>query len=186
VADALALGDRSYCWRFRVPPGLVEWDDLFLGRVALDPARLGGDFIVARQGAGHSYQLAVVADDAAMGVTQVIRGNDLVPSTPRQIMLYRQAGWPEPQFGHISLAVDAEGRRLAKRDDALKLATLRENHVDQRAFIGALVHSCGWTKSAAAMSPQDAIGLYNPQSLSRDPWVIEREWVDGLLGSGRA
>ena len=164
VADALALGDRPFSWRFRVPPGLVEWDDLFLGRVALEPAQLGGDFIVARQGAGYSYQLAVVADDAAMGVNQVIRGNDLVPSTPRQILLYRQAGWPEPQFGHVSLAVEADGRRLAKRDGSLKLATLRETDVDQRAFIGALVHSCGWTRCATAMSPHEAIGLYNPRT----------------------
>ena len=63
---------------------------------------------------------------AAMGVNQVIRGNDLVPSTPRQILLYRQAGWPEPAFGHVSLAVESDGRRLAKRDGSLKLATLRE------------------------------------------------------------
>ncbi len=184
VADALALGEGPYCWRFRVPPGLVEWDDLILGRVALEPAQLGGDFIVARQGAGYSYQLAVVADDAAMGVSQVIRGNDLVPSTPRQILLYRQAGWPEPQFGHVSLAVDGDGRRLAKRDNSLKLATLRAKHVDQRAFIGALVNSCGWTKGPTAMSPHDAIGLYDPRTLSVDSWVIEREWVDRVsLGS---
>ena len=98
---------------------------------------------------------------AAMGVNQVIRGNDLVPSTPRQILLYRQAGWPEPQFGHVSLAVEADGRRLAKRDGSLKLATLRENGVDPRTFIGALVHSCGWTQEVTPMVPGDAIGLFD-------------------------
>ena len=74
----------------------VAWDDLFLGRMSLDPSRLGGDFLVGRNGLGPSYQLAVVVDDALMGVNQVIRGDDLVPSTPRQILLYRALGRPEP------------------------------------------------------------------------------------------
>ena len=106
VADALTLGDRPFAWRFRVPPGPVAWNDLFLGRVELDPSRLGGDFIVARHGVGHSYQLAVVADDRAMGVNQVIRGADLVPSTPRQILLYRRLGWA---------ASDLRPRRAGRR-----------------------------------------------------------------------
>jgi glutamyl-tRNA synthetase len=177
AADAAALTDRPFSWRFRVSPGMVEWDDLFLGRVAKDPARSGGDFIVARNLFGHSYQLAVVADDAAMGVNQVIRGDDLVPSTPRQILIYRQAGWTEPRFGHVSLAVDSEGRRLAKRDGSLKLAALRENGVDPRAFIGALVHSCGWTNVAKPMCPREAIGLFDPITLDRAPWVVKREWL---------
>jgi glutamyl-tRNA synthetase len=185
VADADELLGQSFAWRLRVPLGLVEWDDLFLGRVTLDPSELGGDFIVARQGAGYSYQLAVVADDAAMGVTQVIRGTDLVPSTPRQILLYRHAGCPQPRFGHVSLALEPDGRRLAKRDRSLKLATLRETEVDPRMLIGALVHSCGWTQAATAMSPRDATGLYNPHTLSRDPWIIEREWLNGLSRASR-
>src|SRR5262249_47030980 len=78
VADTPALGDRPFAWRFRVPPGPVAWDDLVLGRVEIDPSRMGGDFVVARSPAGVSYQLAVVHDDATMGVTQVIRGDDLV------------------------------------------------------------------------------------------------------------
>src|SRR5262249_34212508 len=88
VADAARLAGRPFAWRFRVPPGPVGWDDLFRGPQAGDPSVFGGDFLVAREGLGPSYQLAVVADDAAMGVTQVVRGLDLVPSTPRQILLY--------------------------------------------------------------------------------------------------
>jgi glutamyl-tRNA synthetase len=163
-----------------VPSGAVEWDDLFLGRASGDPARLGGDFIIARSDGSYSYQLAVVADDAAMGVNQVIRGNDLVPSTPRQILLYRQLGLPEPSFGHVPLAIDEGGRRLAKRDGSLKLATLREDGVDPRMFIGALVHSCGWTQATRAMSPRDAIELFQAKALSLDPWIVERDWLLGL------
>jgi glutamyl-tRNA synthetase len=175
VADAVALSDRPFAWRFRVPPGLVEWDDLCLGRVALDPARLGGDFIVARNQAGHAYQLAVIADDSAMGVNQVIRGNDLVPSTPRQILLYRQAGWSVPQFGHVSLAVETDGRRLSKRDGSIKLATLRESGVHPRLLIGTLVHSCGWTHEVIPMMPGDAICMFDLRSLSPEPWVVSRD-----------
>jgi glutamyl-tRNA synthetase len=184
VADAAALEDGPFAWRFRVPPGLVAWDDLCLGRVELDPARLGGDFIVARNHAGHSYQLAVVADDSAMGVNQVIRGDDLVSSTPRQILLYRQAGWSIPQFGHVSLAVEIDGRRLAKRDGSLKLATLREKGIDPRLLIGALVHSCGWTQEAIPMLPGGAIGMFDRMSHSPEPWVVRRDWLTGLAGRG--
>ena len=112
-----------------------------------------------------------------MGVSQVIRGNDLVPSTPRQILLYRQAGWLEPEFGHVSLAVDSDGRRLAKRDGSLKLATLREEGVDPRMLIGALVRSCGWTQELAPMAPVDAIEMFDARSLAKEPWVVSREWL---------
>ncbi len=105
AADAAALGDRPFAWRFRVAKGSVAWDDLFLGSVELDPSQVGGDFLVGRHTLGPSYQLAVVTDDAMMGVSQVIRGLDLVPSTPRQILLYRALGWREPRFGHVPLAV---------------------------------------------------------------------------------
>jgi glutamyl-tRNA synthetase len=181
VADAGALSGRSFAWRFRVPGGSIGWDDLFLGPVELDPSRLGGDFIVAREHAGHSYQLAVVADDAAMGVSQVIRGNDLLPSTPRQILLYRRLGWPEPRFGHVPMAVTPDGRRLAKRDGSLKLATLRAAGVDPARLIASLIHSCGWSQSAEQLAPTNAIERYRPESLTAEPWVVTPEWIDGLL-----
>ena len=180
VSDAHGLGDCPFAWRFRVLSGPVEWNDLFLGRVVLDPSRVGGDFVVARKNADYSYQLAVVADDAAMRVNQIIRGTDLVPSTPRQILLYRQAGWPEPVFGHVSLAVEADGRRLAKRDSSLKLATLREAGVDARLLIGALVQSCGWTAAMTPMVPREAIGLFNPRSIPKEAWVVTREWLEEI------
>ncbi len=180
AASAIALGDRPFAWRFRVPDGPVGWDDLVLGKVELEPARTGGDFVVARQGAGHSYQLAVVADDDAMGVNQVIRGDDLVASTPRQILLYRQLGRPEPRFGHVSLAVTPDGRRLAKRDGALKLASLRDRGVDPRRLVGALIHSCGWSREIVPMVPRDAIDRFDPLVLPAAPWVVTSEWLEGL------
>jgi len=180
AASAIALGDRPFAWRFRVPGGPVGWDDLFLGRVELEPSRAGGDFVVARHTAGHSYQLAVVADDDAMAVSQVIRGADLVPSTPRQILLYRRLGRPEPRFGHVPLAVMRGGHRLAKRDGSLKLAFLREAGVDPRRLVGALIHSCGWSRQIIPMAPRDAIDRFDPSLLPADPWVVTGEWLKRL------
>jgi glutamyl-tRNA synthetase len=191
AADASTLREqnRPFAWRFRVPDGLVAWDDLCLGPTRLDPSRFGGDFIVARDGssagggAGYSYQLAVVADDNAMGVNQVIRGDDLVPSTPRQILLFHRLGRPVPTFGHVPLAIDADGRRLAKRDDSLKLSTLRTSGVDPRRLIGSLVHSCGWSESNEPMTSTQAVDHCDPIKLSGSPWVVTPEYLAWLTSN---
>ena len=176
--DAKVMGRRPFAWRFRVAPGPVDWDDLFLGRRELDPARLGGDFVVGRNGMGPSYQLAVVVDDALMGVTRVVRGADLVPSTPRQILLYRALGWTPPSFGHVPLVVGPDGRRLAKRDGSIKLSTLREQGVDPGRLIDALARSCGWASTPPPSRPTDWIDRYDPDLLPADPWVMNpAEWL---------
>jgi glutamyl-tRNA synthetase len=180
AADARGLGDRPFAWRFRVPPGLVAWADLFQGPVDVDPSGMGGDFIVARHTIGPSYQLAVVVDDAAMAITQVIRGADLVTSTPRQILLYEALGWPLPRFGHVPLALDPDGRRLAKRENALKLATLREAGADPKTLVGSLIHSCGWSDSVERSTPRDWIRRVELSALSPDPWVVTPVWLDAL------
>jgi glutamyl-tRNA synthetase len=180
VADAAALGDRPFAWRFRVACGAVAWDDSFLGRRELDPSLAGGDFIVARNTVGPSYQLAVVADDHAMDVTTVIRGSDLVPSTPRQILLFRRLGWPVPRYAHVPLAVTSEGRRLAKRDGSIKLATLRAAGVDPRALVGGLIHSCGLSASILPSAPRDWIERFDLAAMPPRPWVVGAEWLDWL------
>ncbi len=176
VRDADKLGDRPFAWRFRVGPGPVAWDDLILGPMALDPSRLGGDFVVARSNVGASYQLAVVHDDAAMGVTEVVRGDDLVPSTPRQVLLYRALGRPLPRFGHVPLAVERNGRRLAKRDGSLKLATLRAAGVDPRRLRLRIAQSCGLT--------DDSLAGFRLSGLGREPWRVDAEALAGLGDCG--
>lgn len=170
--DAQALGDRPFAWRFRVPPGPVAWPDRFLGEVRLDPARMGGDFVVARAGVGPSYQLAVVHDDAAMGVTEVTRGDDLVPSTPRQILLYRALGHEPPSFAHVPLAVGPDGRRLAKRDESLKLATLRAAGLDPARLVGWLARACGWADRIEPAPPAAWLGRFGLAAVPRTPWVV--------------
>ena len=114
-------------WRLRVPDGeRLLFADGRLGPQEAVAGRDFGDFPVWRKDGCPSYQLACVVDDAEMGITEVVRGEDLVRSTFRQILLYRALGWPVPGFYHCPLMTDAAGIRLAKRHDALSLRSLRE------------------------------------------------------------
>jgi glutamyl/glutaminyl-tRNA synthetase len=114
-------------WRFRVPDGeAVEFTDLHLGPQLLTAGRDFGDFIVWRRDNVPAYQLAVVVDDAAMQITEVVRGADLLKSTVRQILLSRALGLPIPAYYHCDLIRDESGVRLAKRHDALSIRHLRE------------------------------------------------------------
>jgi glutamyl/glutaminyl-tRNA synthetase len=114
-------------WRFRVPDGeAITFEDGCQGAQRFVAGQDFGDFVVWRADGVASYQLAAVVDDAAMEITEVVRGADLLLSTARQILLYRAMQWPVPQFYHCHLMKDAEGRRLAKRHDALSLRKLRE------------------------------------------------------------
>ncbi len=131
------LGDTiAVNWRFRVPDGeTVAFTDRKLGPQAAVAGRDFGDFLVWRKDDVPSYQLACVVDDAAMGITEVVRGADLVKSTFRQILLYRALGHPVSAFYHCPLMLDAKGVRLAKRHDALSLRALRERGVSPADII---------------------------------------------------
>jgi glutamyl-tRNA synthetase len=114
-------------WRFRVPDGeTVGFIDQNLGQQEFVAGRDFGDFLVWRRDDVPSYQLAVVVDDAQMGITEVVRGADLLKSTARQILLQRALGWSVPSYYHCDLVRDKAGIRLAKRHDALSIRQLRE------------------------------------------------------------
>jgi glutamyl-tRNA synthetase len=114
-------------WRFRVPDGdQVTFDDLNFGQRSYLAGRDFGDFLLWRRDDIPSYQLAVVVDDAAMQISEVVRGADLLKSTARQILLQCALGLATPQYFHCELLLDEKGQRLAKRHDALSLRTLRE------------------------------------------------------------
>jgi glutamyl-Q tRNA(Asp) synthetase len=110
---------RTPAWRLRVPDETLGFDDVLLGRYEQRLAEEVGDFVIRRVEGYFAYQLAVVVDDAAQGITEVVRGADLLDSTPRQILLQRYLRLPTPQYLHLPLALDAEGRKLSKQDSAL-------------------------------------------------------------------
>lgn len=120
------IGNRKFCWRFRVPDGeSISFNDGNFGPQGFVAGKDFGDFVVWRADDVPAYQLACVADDAAMEITEVVRGADLLVSTARQLLLYRALGLPTPLFYHCPLVTDAAGIRLAKRHDALSLRQLR-------------------------------------------------------------
>ena len=105
--------------RFRAPDEIIAFDDLICGHVEEYVARTTGDFVVRRADGPFAYQLAVVVDDAAQGVTQVVRGADLLSSTPRQIALQRALGYPTPEYAHLPLVLHADGTKVSKREGAV-------------------------------------------------------------------
>jgi glutamyl-tRNA synthetase len=122
-----AESDTGANWRFRIKDGeVVEFFDQHFGPQQFVAGRDFGDFLVWRRDGGPSYQLACVVDDAAMRITEVVRGADLLKSTARQLLLYRALGFEPPEWFHCPLVTDASGERLAKRHDALSIRTLRE------------------------------------------------------------
>jgi glutamyl-tRNA synthetase len=144
-----APGNRAPALRFRVPPGLVAFDDGRAGHVEQDVEQVVGDFVVQRADGTPAYQLAVVVDDAAMGIEHVVRGEDLLGSTPRQILLYRALSRPVPRFTHVPLVLDEQGVRLAKRNASEFLAARRERGQRPEDVVGELAASAGIWKGGA-------------------------------------
>jgi len=129
---------QGYNWRFRVPDGeVIEFDDINLGKQCFVAGRDFGDFVVWRRDGVPSYQLACVADDSAMGITEVVRGADLLKSTARQILLNRALGLSDPAWFHCRLVVDHNGHRLAKRHDALSLRAMRQRGLTPMNILSA-------------------------------------------------
>jgi len=120
----LAPGRAARAVRFRAPEGTIEFEDRVRGRFEEDVSRAVGDFVVRRADGPFAYQLAVVVDDGAQGVTEVVRGGDLLPSTARQIALQRALGLATPACAHLPLLLGPDGKKLGKRDGALPLETL--------------------------------------------------------------
>jgi glutamyl-tRNA synthetase len=190
AAELDALGDRPYSWRFRVPNRTPLFSDLFCGEVSLDLGKTGGDFVVwraapgSREGASPAYQLAVVVDDAAQGVTEVVRGDDLVPSTPRQLLLYEALGLPPPTFCHVPLVVGLDGRRLAKRHGDTRLASLRQAGVRPEALAGLLAWSCGWLERPQPVTPRELLPVFRLRSIPERPFVLEPELLKRIGWQG--
>jgi glutamyl-tRNA synthetase len=136
-------GSRAPALRFSPPPGEVGFEDALAGRFTQDVATVVGDFVVRRNDGVASYQLAVVVDDAASGITHVLRGEDLLSSTPRQLVLHQALALPPPHYAHVPLVLGEDGKRLAKREGAFALAELREAGVPGERVVGLLASWSG-------------------------------------------
>jgi glutamyl-tRNA synthetase len=151
--------ERSPALRLRVPAGEVEFHDEIAGEQSFDTCALVGDFVLRRADGVFAYQLAVVVDDGAMGITQVLRGADLLASTARQILLHRMLAQREPRWAHAPLVLAPGGRRLAKRDRALTLSHLRSAGSDPRQIIARLARLSGLQAPDACIPAQLVAGF---------------------------
>jgi glutamyl-tRNA synthetase len=165
---------RIPCWRFRTPDDAhVSFEDGFGGAYSMDVRAQLGDFPLARDERGAGYTLAVVVDDAAMGVTEVVRGDDLLPATPQQILLYRALGLKEPKFFHVPLVVGPDGRRLAKRHGDTRIASFREEGKKAEDVIGYLAWSLGINPDKKPIALASLAGIFDPAQITHSPLVFE-------------
>ena len=162
--NGLAPGRAPRAVRFRAPEGTIAFDDRVQGRMEEDVSARTGDFVIKRADGPFAYQLAVVVDDAKQGVTQVVRGGDLLSSTARQIALQRALGLPTPEYVHLPLVVNAEGAKLGKRDGALPLPTLDDRRV--RETLRAALAVLG---IEGAETMEEALKVFDPRRITATP-----------------
>ena len=172
ASDALTLGDQPFAWRFRTTDRALEFGDRVAGRQQANVRRDLGDFVVGKMDGSAAYQLAVVCDDHAMGVTEVLRGDDLLPSTFRQLELYSAFGWSPPTFAHTPLVIGTDGRRLAKRHGDTRLATLRKQGVTAEELIGLLAWSSGLRPTRDPISARKLVAEFDLCRVTREPYVF--------------
>lgn len=162
---------RAPSWRVRVPNQTVRFTDGLFGEVEENLAEECGDFVLRRADGVYAYQLAVVCDDAFGGVTQVVRGADLLGSTARQIWLFEKLGYRAPEYLHVPLLVAPDGRRLSKRERDLDLAHLRRIAAPE-ALIGLLAFSSGLIEKRQKISARELISEFSAEKLSKHPIVF--------------
>lgn len=159
--------NRPPAWRIRVPEECVACHDGVYGEVSQNLQRECGDFILRRSDGVYAYQLAVVCDDALGGITQVVRGRDLLSSTPRQIWLCRMLGFEPPEYYHVPLLIAPDGRRLSKRERDMDLSRLRERFRPE-ALIGRLAFLSGLAPFQEPISAAELAQEFSWENLCRN------------------
>lgn len=167
--EELLRQGRRPALRLRCADITESFHDLVAGPQAMTLADCGGDFALRRSDGVFAYQLAVALDDIAMCVTQVVRGEDILTSTPRQLYLYRLLGAPAPQYAHLPLVLDADGERLAKRHQSLTVAALREAGVSAPVITGYLAWRAGLLDAPRPTTPHALVAGFGIQSIPREP-----------------
>ena len=181
LRDRLESGEQ-FVVRFRVPPGTTEWDDLVHGTISF-PNKDVDDFVVLRSDATPIYNLAVVSDDVAMQITLVMRGDDHISNTPKQIMLYRALGEPVPRFAHLPMIHGMDGKKLSKRHGATAVGDYRHLGIVPEAMVNFLA-LLGWSpgQDREIMALEQMIELFSADGLQKKAAVFDTqklEWMNG-------
>jgi len=170
---------RPPAMRALVPAEVVSYEDGVVGPVSQRLDRDVGDFVLRRGDGAFAYQLAVVVDDLSMGVTDVVRGADLIPSTPRQIWLARALGGNPPRYAHVPLVVAPSGARLEKRTRGATIRELRDAGVSSERIVGEVAYGLGLTANAEPATPAAVAALCSGSDriFRGRPWTIPEEWL---------
>lgn len=180
VQDGKKAEGKTPSLRFQVDSQRLSFYDGVHGEVCTDPARTTGDFVVRRADGEWAYQLAVVVDDVAMSITHVVRGDDLLPSTGAQLLLYRALGAEPPTFAHVPLLLDADGSRMAKRRGSLTLSALRAAGVRPGRVVGLLAYSLGLQPKLAEADVGDFVPGFELGTLNREAFALEPAHLEWL------
>lgn len=167
---------RKPAWRVHVPDRLWQLTDLVQGDYSLNLATDCGDMVVRRADGVYVYQLAVTVDDGEAGVTEVVRGMDLLSSAPRQMYLQELFGFAHPQYGHVPMLLAPDGRRLSKRDRDLDLGELRKS-VKPEHLIGVLAHSAGLIDRVADISARELAKEFDWKKLHGDAIYLDAKQI---------
>ena len=167
TAQQQAAFQRAPAWRVKVPDSQWELDDLCQGRYAQNLLAECGDFVVRRADGVYVYQLAVTVDDGEAGVTEVVRGMDLLSSAPRQMYLQKLFGFQNPVYGHVPLLLSSDGRRLSKRDKDLDLGALRK-HCSPEKLLGVLAYAAGLTDKMHNISASELAAVFTWEKMRKE------------------
>ncbi len=173
-------GGAEAALRFLVHDRPVAFDDRVHGTIIEPVHETVGDFVLKRRDGVYAYQLAVVVDDLMMGINEVVRGEDLLASTARQIQLIEALGGARPAYGHVPLVVNVGGQKLSKRDESLTLASLREAGARPETLVGYLGFSLGLLPEPIPCTPADLIPHFAWDRVSKQPWRLPDDLGDLL------
>jgi glutamyl-tRNA synthetase len=181
-SDRRAAAGEPYTIRFRVPDGATEWDDLVHGLTRFRNDDIE-DFIILRSDATPIYNLAVVSDDIEMRITHVIRGDDHLSNTPKQILLYRALGAPVPRFAHLPMILGPDGKRLSKRHGATAVGEYQAQGILPQTLLNFLA-LLGWSpgEDREIMSPEEMIALFSLERINKKSAVFDPEKLEWMNG----
>lgn len=170
--EVMEAQGRKGAIRVQVPQARYGFRDGCQGPYALDLAQSCGDFILRRSDGLYAYHLAVVADDGAMGVNQVVRGRDLLPATPQQLWLQEELGFSHPQYYHVPLLLAPDGRRLSKREGDLSLRALSKQHSPEE-LVGRLACWAGLIDRPVPITPRELIPHFTWEKVKKEDVVVD-------------
>ena len=167
-----AAMQRNPAWRVTVPEEVWQVNDLGQGLFTQNLAAQCGDFVVRRADGVYVYQLAVTVDDGEAGVTEVVRGMDLLGSAPRQMYLQSLFGFSHPAYGHVPMLLAQDGRRLSKRDKDLDLGVLRQ-HISPESLIGTLAYSAGLIQKNEPISAKELATVFDWKNIQKEAIYLD-------------